>query len=173
MIPLKYSNHTLAAGFRWELELFNKYGELIDKDTTYNLVPIEGLNYIINTALKNGTPHAGFYIGLFSGAYTPVPADTMATFPTAATELVAYSETTRRALTLGTTAAGAVDNSAARGEFTGTINGTLAQGGFISSSPTKGATTGTLVSAVRFPSPRPLDSGALLRVTAGFTIVSI
>lgn len=167
------SHAKLAAGFNYLIETIDRHGVVVDRVKTYNLVPIEGLNYIINTALKAATQQPAFYIGLYEGVYSPVPGDTMATFPASATELVAYAETTRRVLTLGDVAAGQADNSLARAEFTGNTNGKLAQGGFISSSPTKGSGSGVLVSAVRFPSPRPLDAGAMLRVTAGFTLVSI
>ena len=164
-------NH-VKCGFLWTIEEI-KDGVLLSTEQVHNLVPVEGLNYILNAALKNGTPFPSFYVGLYEGAYTPTPGDEMATFPTAATELTAYAETTRRLLTLGAVSAGAVDNSASRAEFTGNVNGKLAQGGFISSAPTKGAATGVLVSAVRFPSPRPLDAGTVLRVTAAFNIVSL
>jgi len=162
----------LKCGFAYDLELVRD-GKVIDRDRVYNLVPIQGLNYMLETALRNGSPFANFYVALYSGAYNPVPGDTAATFPAAATELTAYSESTRRPLVLGAAAGGATDNSANRAEFTGTTNGQLAQGGFIVSTPTKGAATGVLVSAVRFNSPKPLDAGNILRVTAAFTIVSI
>jgi hypothetical protein len=162
----------LKCGFKWTVERIVK-GEVVEVEETYNLVPIEGLDYFLNTGLKNGTPYANFYIGLYEGAYTPVPGDTAATFPSSATELTAYVEATRPILTLGAISAGAVDNSAAKAVFTGNTNGKLAQGGFISSVPTKGAATGILVSAVKFPSPKALDAGGILRATAAFNIVSI
>lgn len=162
----------LACGFEYLIETI-KNGVVIDRDRVHNLVPIEGLNYFINAALRNQAAFANFYVGLYEGNYTPTPDDVMAGFPSAATELTAYSETTRRLLTLSAAAAGATDNSAARAEFTGTTNGKQAMGGFISSAPTKGSASGVLVSAVRFPSPRPLDAGTVLRITAGFTFASL
>ena len=159
------------AGFTYTLETV-KNGQVIDKEVVHNLIPVEGINYLINTGLKAGAAFPAFYVGLFEGAYTPLPADTMATFPAAATELVAYAETTRRALVLGAVSAGAVDNVASKAEFTGTTNGKLAHGGFICSAPAKGAATGVLISAVRFTSPKTLDAGTVLRVTGGFQITS-
>mgnify|MGYP003515663090 CR=1 FL=1 len=45
-------------------------------------------------------------------------------------------------------------------------------GGFMTSAPAKGATTGALVSIVRFPSPRVLDPDSVLRVTAGIVLTT-
>lgn len=163
--------NSAKAGFVYTIETI-KDGKVIDREVVHNLLPIEGINYLISTGLKGGAAFGAWYIGLFEGAYTPVPGDTAATFPTAATELTAYSESTRRALTLGTVAAGAADNQASKGTFTGTTNGKIVQGGFVASAPAKGATTGVLISAVRFSSPKHLDSGTVLLVTAGFSIVS-
>lgn len=159
------------AGFTYTLETI-KNGKVIDREVVHNLLPIEGLNYLIGAGLKAASPYTTWYVGLFEGAYTPVPGDTMAAFPAAATELTAYEESTRRTLVLGAIADGTVDNLASKAEFTGTTDGKQAAGGFIASSPTKGATSGVLISAVRFTSPKALDDGTVLRVTGGFAITS-
>lgn len=164
--------NNLKAGFVYDIERIVG-GRVVDKFRAHNLVPIEGLNYLLNTAMKGGVAYTNFYIGLYEGNYSPVPEDTMATFPLAATELTAYQAGTRPALSLGDVAAGTVDNSLAKAEFTGTTNGKMVQGGFITTSPVKGASTGILLSAVRFPSPQPLNNAGILRVTAGFSIVSV
>lgn len=148
-------------------------GQVIDTETIHNLIPIEGLNHMLEVAFKSGSQNANFYVGLFEGAYTPVPGDTMAAFPGDATELTAYSETARPTLVLGAVAAGQVDNEGDEAAFTGTTNGKQAHGGFISSAPTKGSTSGVLVSAVRFSSPKPLDAGTVLNVTCAFSAVSV
>lgn len=162
----------MKAGFIWTIETL-KDGQVVGTERVHNLVPVQGLNYIIEAALRGSAAFPTFYVGLYEGAYAPVPGDTMATFPTAATELTAYAETTRPALVLAQAANGAADSSASKASFTGNTNGKLVQGGFVSSAPTKGAGTGVLVSAVRFPSPKSLDSGTILRITCGFNIVSL
>lgn len=159
-------------GFHYDIETV-KDGVVIDHDRVYNLIPIQGLNYIIEASLRNGTPFPAIYVGLFEGAYTPVPGDTMAAFPGAATELTAYAESTRQVVTLAAADGGVSESSAAKAVVTGSTNGKQAQGAFISSSPTKGSTTGVLLSAVRFPSPKPLDAGTVLRITCGFSAASI
>ncbi len=159
------------ASFHYTIETV-KDGVVIDTDKVFNLIPHEGLNYIINTALRNGVPFPDFYVGLYEGNYTPAPGDTMASFPLAATETSAYAEASRPTMELGVPLNGTATNVANKAEFTGVTNGRSAQGGFISSSPSKGSSSGVLVSAVRFTSPRPLDAGTVLRVTCGFSIVS-
>lgn len=158
-------------GFTYTVETI-KDGKVIDREVVKNLIPIEGLNHIGDVALNGATQITTWYVGLFEGAYTPTPSDVMATFPTAATECTAYTGD-RKALDLAAFSGGAADNQANRAEFVGTTDGKLVQGGFVSSSPTKGATTGVLISAVRFPSPKTLDNGTTLRVTAAFNSASV
>lgn len=147
-------------------------GEVIDSEVTHNLVPIEGLNHFAGVALKGVAQVGTWYIGLYEGNYTPQLSDTAATLPAAATEVTAYDEATREALVLGTVSGGAVNNSASPAEFTASATKTI-RGGFISSAGGKGATTGVLASVIKFTTPKALDDGDVLRVTAGFTFASI
>jgi hypothetical protein len=158
-------------GFTYIIETIRN-GVVVDTDVVDNLIPIEGLNHMADVTFKGGLQNTTWYVGLFEGAYTPVPGDTAATFPGSATELTAYTGD-RKALVLGAIADGAVDNSASKAEFTGTTNGKVATGGFVSSAVTKGATTGVLISVVRFPSPKTLNAGDVLRVTAAHNSVSL
>jgi hypothetical protein len=160
-----------TAGFTYLIETV-KDGVVVDSEIVHNLIPIEGINYLISAGMKGGSPYSSWYIGVYEGNYTPQSLDTAATFTTAATESVAYVETARQALTLGTVAGGSVDNTANQAVFTGNTNGKVIYGGFVSSIPTKNAASGVLLSAVRFSSPKTLDAGTLLRVTAGFAIAS-
>jgi len=160
------------AGWVWTIEA-SEDGKVINTQKVHNLFPIEGLNNMLGVWLKGVTQPSNFYVGLFEGNYTPVPGDTAAGFPAAATELTTYDETTRVLLELGDVAAGAVDNSADRAVFTGSTNGKSVTGGFITTAPAKGATTGVLASAVRFSSPQSFNDGTILRVTCSFQIVSL
>lgn len=163
-------NTNLKAGFRYLVEVV-KDGVVIDSEVADNLMPTEGLNHMLGVTIKSVAAAPTWYIGLYEGNYTPVLTDTAALFPAAATETVAYSEATRVEFVEGAVAAGAVDNSASKAEFTFTANKTV-YGGFISSASAKGGVTGALLSAVRFASPKVLEIGAILRVTAGFTLAS-
>lgn len=163
-------NSVGKSGFTYLVEVI-KDGAVVESEIVRNLIPIEGVNYILNTALKNGSPNSSWYIGLYEGAYTPLPSDTAATLPGASTESTAYSETTRVPLTLGAVVAGSTDNSASTASFTFTAD-KIINGGFISSLSAKGGTTGVIISAVKFASPKSLSSGSILRVTAGIQIIS-
>lgn len=160
-------------GFKYRVKEFDPAGRLISETENFNLIPIEGLNHIIETTLKNGTPFPSLYVGLYEGDYTPTPSDVMATFPAAATELTAYTSTTRPALVLGSVSGGQVSNEGNETEFVGNTNGKVVRGGFVCASATKGGTTGPLLSAVKFPSPKNLDAGGKLEVTVVFAAASI
>lgn len=162
----------LSAGFDYLVEVIGKDGKVRDTEHVHNLMPTEGLNYVLGAALKGAAQITAFYVGLYEGNYTPVAGDTAAAFSVSATESTAYAEATRVALTLGSVVSGAADNSAARAEFTADATKTF-YGGFISSSNAKGSSSGVLVSAVRFASPKVLASGEILRVTAGFVLLSV
>lgn len=164
-------NEQIAAGFKYLVEVV-KDGVVIDSEVVHNLIPTEGLNHIVGVALKGGAQNTSWYVGLFEGNYTPIASDTAATFPAVATECTTYDETTRPVWTGGSVVTGAVSNAASRAEFTSNANKTI-YGGFVSSASAKGGTTGTLVSVVRFSSPKTFDSGSVLRVTAGFTMTSV
>lgn len=164
-------NETAKAGFTYLVEVISPDGTVRDSETVHNLVPAEGLNYILGAATKGVTQTSNWYVGAYEGNYTPVGTDTAATFVASATESTAYSETVRQTLTLGTVSAGAADNSASPAQFTFTANKTI-YGGFISSSAAKGGTTGTLLSAVKFASAKTLAADDILQITAGFALTS-
>lgn len=164
-------NEKLIPGFTYTVELVRPDGVVIDREVTHNLMPEEGLNHVLNTVLKGGAQVSNWFVGLYEGNYTPVDGDTMAAFPAAATETTAYTSVTRVAWTGGTVDNGVVDNTAVRAEFTFSADKTV-YGGFMSSVSSKGSGAGTLLSAVRFGSPKVVESGGILRVTAGFTMAS-
>lgn len=158
-------------GFTYTFEVVRD-GVVVDTEVVSNVVPIEGINYLLNAGLKGGAQNVTWYLGLYGGNYTATSADTMAAFPAAATEAVAYNETVRQTFVSGTVAAGSVDNSLSVATFTSNAAQTL-YGGFMSSSAVKAGTSGVLLSAVRFGSPKTLGVGDLLKVTAGIAAASV
>lgn len=126
-----------------------------------NLLTTEGLNYLLTTGLKDGTKAASWYLSIFAANYTPVAALTAASYPATASEIVSategYSESTRQVWTPGAVASGAVDNLAAKANFTIVTAGSLTvNGAALVSEASKGAVTGTLVSATKFAASRVL-----------------
>lgn len=161
-------NSDATIGFVYTVETL-KGGKVVDAFTVHNLVPTEGANAILSGALLGGAQVGTWYIGLYEGDYSPSVGDTAALLPSLATECTAYSGATRQPWVPGAAVGGAASNTASKAEFTFIADKTV-RGGFMSSAPAKGATTGALVSIVRFPSPRVLDLDSVLRVTAGIVL---
>jgi hypothetical protein len=138
-----------------------------------NLVPVEGLNEILTQFFKGITYTASPFIGLIdsTGYIAIAGTDTAAKITTSSPgganngwqEFTTYTPATRPVLTLGTAAAGAIDNSASLASFTLSGNLTL-QGSFIASVSTKGGTTGKLISEAVLVTPLAYTSGQVLTV---------
>jgi len=126
-----------------------------DPGTSLNLVTVEGFNHMLAVSLGGAAQNPSWYLSLFSGAYTPVPSLTAATYPSAATEIVSategYSENLRQVWTQGTPTAGAADNLAAKAAFTiRTATSVTVRGAALSSQSIKGSASGVLLSVARF-----------------------
>lgn len=156
-------------GFSYQVEVVDRHGNVIDRETVDNIIPTEGLNHLLATELLGGTPITTWYLLLFKGDYTPVAGDTAATFPGSATEATEYDNSTRHALVLASTGAGTVSNTASKVEAVFNATVTI-YGAAIVSASAKGATTGVLLSAAKFASTKPMTDDAILRVTAGIAL---
>ena len=109
---------------------------------------------------------------LTDGTPTIAAGDTMASHVGWA-EVVAYSEGTRPALTLGTVASQSVDNSASKASFSINANSTTIGGAAVTTNGTKSGTTGTLYGAAAFTGgDKSTDSGDSLNVTITLTAAS-
>lgn len=156
-------------GFIWTFEHLNKSGQVVE--TGHNLMPLEGLNHWIDVLLGKTPQQTQWYMGLFSGDYEPTPGDTAANFPVRATEFTGYTGNGRLPFNVSASSGGEAHNNASPAEFTFTGNGTI-YGGFISSASGKGATSGVLLSAVRFAVPKTKESTDVLRVKAVLGLIS-
>ena len=168
-------NEKLKAGGVFTVQCFDKYGNLKWAEENHNLVVNEGLQDM-NTKYFAGSGYtAVWYIGLYGSGSTNNPAagDTMASH-IGWTEVTAYSQATRPAVTFGTATTAdpsVITNSASPATFS--INGTTTVGGaFLTSNNTKGGTTGILFSASDFQSPgdRSVVNGDTLTVTYTFSL---
>ena len=143
-------------------------GEVIDRWTERNIVPNVGLNYVFGAAFTGVTQITSFYVGVQSAAYDCVATDTFATYLSNAVEVTVYTSTPRIAYTVDAIVAGLVNNSVAPAVFTFNNTATVA-GAFLSSQSAKSSSTGTLVSAARFSTPRSVISGDVLTITCTLT----
>lgn len=144
---------------------------VLSTEVVSNLIPTEGLNYILGAALTGVTPLTSWFIGLFEGNYTPVSGVTAASFPADATESTAYDESTRVAWVPGAIASGVVSNSASKAVFTMNASKTI-YGLAQSSANAKSATSGKIVSVARFGSPKAVVDDDILNVTSTITVTS-
>ncbi|MBS0453949.1 MAG: hypothetical protein JSS14_21825 [Proteobacteria bacterium] len=164
-------NSKAEFGFTWIAEVVAPDGTVSQREVLHNLIPDEGVAHMMGVTFKQSAQVATWYIALYEGNYTPTNDITAAQFPALATECTTYTPTSRVEWVEGSVVGGSVDNSAAKAEFTFTAAKTV-YGGVLTSASAKGATTGLLISAVRFASPKVLEVGAVLRVVAGNALVS-
>lgn len=160
------------AGFIYTPAHLDRDGNVLSVEEAPNIIPTVGLNYLLGAAFTGVSPFTTWYLGLFDNEWTPVAADTMTTLVGNAGENVAYTGTTRQTIVFPAVSAGALSTLADPNVFEFTSSETI-RGAFISSGPTWNNTTGLLISAVIFPSPKVISSGESLRVPVGFGLVSV
>ena len=156
--------------FNYEFEQVRD-GVVIDCWTEKNLIPNEGLTHMLDVVCKGGSQVPTWYVMPYEGNYTPVATDTAATFPGLATECTAYTEAKRVTWVEGSISGNSVSNSASKAEFTLNAGKTIYGCALVSVS-TKSATSGVLLSAVRFGTPKTYLSGDILRVTAPVSLTA-
>ncbi len=153
----------------WTINCFDSDGNIKWEETKKNLVVTEGLNHILSSTFDGGTQITTWYVGLKSSGSVSA-ADTMSSHA-GWTEPVSYSQSVRQTLTLGTAAAGSIDNTVNKATFSINATATIA-GAFITSDNTKSGTSGTLYGVVDFSSARSVISGDTLEVTVTLTAAS-
>ena len=135
-----------------------------------NLITAEGVKHILDVALGRTDKPAGYYLALFGGSAVPAANWTAASFANTAGELTGqtegYTEAARPQWVATAAVGNGIDNMGGRDDVGGAAKVTIASassltatGAALLTSPAKGATTGVLVSAMRFPVPRMLQNG--------------
>lgn len=126
---------------------------------TENLIPTEGLAHILNVALGTTPKPASYHLALFSAAAQPSANWTAASFASTASEVVSmtegYSSPTRPAWTPTNTNTGSIDNMTSVAKVTMKTASTISiQGAAMLTNSTRGGTTGALISASKYATPR-------------------
>jgi len=126
-----------------------------------NILPDEGLLYLLSVGFNNGTKLATWYLSLYAGNYTPTSGLTAASYPATAGEITSgsegYTESTRRTWVVSAPASNLIDNASSKATFTiATASSLTVNGAALTSDATKGAVTGTLASASKFSAARTL-----------------
>lgn len=171
------AGETAQATGKYYVECHDKDGNLKWTAESKNLVVNVGLQYMAGTALTSVAQITSWYLGLYGAgaSNTPAASDTMSSHA-GWTENTTYSNATRVAAVFATATTAnpsIVTNAASPAAFN--INGTTTIGGaFLTSSSTKGGTTGTLFSAADFGSPgdRSVVNGDTLSVTYQFSLAA-
>lgn len=171
------TGETAQATGKYYVECHDKDGNLKWTAESKNLVVNVGLQYMAGTALTSVAQITTWYLGLYGAgaSNTPAAGDTMSSHA-GWTEVTDYSNANRVTATFATATTAnpsVVTNAASPAAFN--INGTTTVGGaFLTSSNTKGGTTGTLFSAADFGSPgdRSVVSGDTLSVTYQFSLAA-
>ena len=146
-------------------------GDLIARVAGSNVIPTEGLDHILSTVVAGGSQVLTWYMALFEGNVTPGASLTAATFTATTTECTAYDEAARVAFQEGAAAGGVIDNAANRALFTMNATKTV-YGGALLSASAKSATTGTLLAAARFATPRNVVAADELSCRYTLTLTS-
>ena len=146
-------------------------GEIIDEFECENIVVNEGLNALLNVILGSASVLYPWYLGVFSGNYTPVASVGAATIASAATEFISYSGGVRPTFVPAAAASQSITNSASPASFSFTAGAAL-YGAFLISSSTLNGTSGTLLSAAQFGSVKNVSSGDQLLLNYTFNAAS-
>lgn len=151
---------------RYEIECFDRDGNLKWSEDVHNLVTNEGLNDALSKYFKGSAYSASFFVGL-KGTGTAAAGDTLASHA-GWTEVSGYTGN-RQALVLGAVSGQSVDNTASKAEFPITGAATVA-GAFLATIAT--GTGGTLYGVADFTTARTVENGDTLRVSVTLTAAS-
>lgn len=161
----------LIPGFIYDCEIVDRHGRVVDQFSEHNIIPIQGMNRIASLLLGGGaTPTANWYIGLLNTGFTVNENSTLQ--GAAGAENTGYTTTGNARLDWDFTYDNkyVVTNLANRAEFT-FDNATTIYGAFLTELATRGTyAAGCLLSVANFTTPRAIDAGGTLRVTAGITL---
>lgn len=146
-------------------------GVTIDEFEVDNKIVDEGVNNLLNAALRNSGAQAAWYMGVYKGAYTPIATTTAATVAAAAQEAIGYSGGARRPWTAAAAANRQISNSTAPAVFTFTEAATI-NGAFVVSSSQLNGTGGVLLSIAAFGTSKPVSVGDQLTLTYTLTATS-
>lgn len=146
---------------KYKIEVFRK-GVLVDIREGENMIVNEGLDHALDVIFNAAAELSEWKIGLTNDPATLAAADTMASHG-GWTENTAYSETVRQDWLPGAASSQSITNGSAA-TFTMTGSATLA-GIFVTSSGTKGGTTGTLWATANFASALSVVATDVVKIT--------
>jgi hypothetical protein len=142
-------------------------GEVIDEWDADNAVVNQGINYGLGAMIGGASAITNWYLGLFSGNYTPQLTDTAASIAANANETTQYAAGARQAFNPAPASGQSITNAAAQASFTFNA-ATTVYGGFLISSSVINGTSGTLFSAAQFNAFKNVAASDQILVTYTF-----
>ena len=149
----------------------------MDERVDHNLLPDEGLTYLLLVGAANGTKIGTWYLSIYAANYTPLAGLTAASYPATASEITSssegYTESTRPVWTPTTPTTPMVDNLANKAAYTiATAASLTVNGAAVVSDATKGAVTGKLLSATKFTAARVLYNSDVFNLAYRMNLTS-
>lgn len=159
----RFGDDVLDGRAQW----FGRFGMSVnggEYDWTRNRVVDQGINYLLNAALRGENVTSNYYLAPFSANVTPAANLTAANFASTLTEFTAYAEAARRAwATDEASTLKFLHNDEDPALFTINGTGTIWGAGLLSVSG-KGATTGVLIAAAKRATALPVEDGFEIRI---------
>lgn len=156
-------NGTLQIGGFLDFVCRNPDGSVAWTARAKNGITNVGLNHALDRVFNNAAAVTPWYIGLIASGATLAAADTMGSHA-GWTENESYDEAARVEYVEAAASSQSTTNAASVAVFT--INATTTiYGAFLTSSNTKGGTTGTLWATGAFTSPQSMVDNQVLEVT--------
>lgn len=151
--------------------------ELPEPISHHNLIPTQGLNYLLSAGLAGGAQVTTWYVAAFANSTATDPqmlAWTAANFAANAQELTTeLSNASRPEFVESVPSAGATGNSASPAVVTTAQNSVNIWGLGLLSVATKGSTSGTLLSVGKFAAAYAIPTtGGTLGITHDITLVN-
>lgn len=153
---------------KWHFVHRDIYGNIIDEEWVDNIIPNEGIDYVLNAALHGDTQISAWYFAPFTNDYTPTSSDTYAS-PGYTEATSQYSESNRQEWGEGASSDQQITNATAA-TITAAASVTIYGAGLVgggTAASTKGDTTGggTLLSSAKLTSAKSLSTGETLDMT--------
>lgn len=147
-------------------------GVTIDTFEADNVIVDEGLNNMLDAALRNSGAQTAWYLGLYGGAYTPVTSETAATVAANAGEVTNYTGGSRPQWRPAAAANRSITNAAQTAVFTFSGNAAV-NGAFMISSSQLSGTSGKLMSIVQFGAAKNITAGDTLTLTYIMSLTTV
>ncbi|UYZ85329.1 hypothetical protein MTZ49_07220 [Entomomonas sp. E2T0] len=142
-------------GFVWQSTVYDKQGNIVDQWEEHNLIPNEGVAFLMRSPFGDAQPVSNFYCGIFKGNYLPTAASKATDIPNIG-EVTSYQEVSRPLWNKVFDGSNTFSNSSNPAIFTFTEEQTI-NGYFLVSSDIKGSSNGILLSIARLSTPKTVS----------------